>query len=164
MPAVPAKLPPAALEHMSNAARNNIPAPLQVQVADPGVYLAEGLYGAGPGWYHLGTPDAQLYLGHPNEADYFVFDFDVTAQGGFTSQGMDVTTHFDRGLDGIVALDSFAIIGQGESYGIVAGAGHAVGKLDDRIEYTLTRLRFDGPVAVETEIASVGAFGIVELG
>jgi hypothetical protein len=164
MPAIPAKLPTAALEHMSNAARQHIPAPLQAQGADPGVYLAEGLYGAGPGWYHLGTPDAQLFLGHPNEADYFVFDFDVTSHGGFTSQGFDVTTHFDRGLDGIVAVDSFAIIGPGESYGVVARSGHAAGKLDDRIDYTLTRLRFEGPVAVEAEIASVGAFGIVELG
>jgi hypothetical protein len=121
------------------------------------------LYGAGPGWYHIGTPEDQLFLGHPNEADYFVFDFDVTSTGGFASQGLDVTTQFERALDGIVALDSFATISPVEAYNVVARGGGAHGKLDDSIEYALVRLRFEGPMTVESEIARIGSFGFIEL-
>ena len=163
MPAPSAKLTVAAVEHMSPTGRQNLSGHLQEQVADPGVYFSEGLYGAGPGWYHFGTPEDQLFLGHPNEADYFVFDFDVTSTGDFTSQGFDVATQFERGLDGIVTLDSFAIIGQGESYNVVAGAGSAHGRLDASIDYTLVRLRFDGPTAVEIEVGDAGGFGFIGL-
>ena len=63
----------------------------------------------------------------------------------------------------IVVLNTFAVIGPGESYGVVAeGVGPTPG-LDDRVHYTLVQLRFEGPVAVETEIAGLGAFGFIDL-
>ena len=163
MPAPSAKLPLAAVEHMSQTAKQNLPSPLQVQVADPGVYLPEGLYGAGPGWYHIGTSQDQVFLGHPNEADYFVFDFDVTSTGNFANQGFDVTTQFERALDGVVPLDTFATISPSEAYNVVAAGGGGHGKLDETIAYALVRLRFEGPMTVETEIGPIGSFGFIEL-
>lgn len=163
MPPLSGKLPAAAVEHMSAIAHTHLPQHLEDQVAEVGIYSDTGLYGAGPGWYHIGTSANQLFVGHPGEADYFVFDFDVTADGTGRSQGFDVTTQFERALDGIIVLDTFAETGPGESYGVVAaGAGPRAG-LDDRVHYTLVQLRFEGPVAVETEIAGIGTFGFIEL-
>jgi hypothetical protein len=163
MPSANATLPPAALEHLSPTAKQNLPGPLQVQVADPGVYLEGGLYGAGPGWYHFGSSEDQFFLGHPNEADFYVFDFDLTSTGGVTSQGYDVATQFELALDGIVVIDNIATIGGGESYIVVARDGGGYGQLDDSIDYTLVRLRFDGSTAIETELARIGTFGFSEL-
>ena len=163
MPPPSGTLPAAAVEHMSATAHTHLPKHLQDQVADPGIYSDTGLYGAGPGWYHIGTSANQLFLGHPGEADYFVFDFAVTANGTGASQGFDVTTQFERGLDDIIVLNSFAIIGPGESFGVAAEGIGPKGKLDEGVDYTLVKLRFDGPVAVETEIARFGTFGFAEL-
>ena len=102
-------LPTAAKEHMSANAHSHLPPHLQSQVADPGIFSVSGLYGQGPGWYHLGTGADELFLGHPGEADYFIFDFGVTAVGTASIQGSDATTHFERTLDAIVVLNSFVI-------------------------------------------------------
>jgi hypothetical protein len=122
-----------------------------------------GLFGAGPGWYHLGSSADQIFLGHPGEADYFVFDFGVTSGGSAVGQGFDIATQFERGLDGIIALNSFAIIGPGESFGVVAEGAGAHGRLDDGVDYTLVQLRFEGPLPVQTELAGLGSFGFAEL-
>lgn len=163
MPPPSGKLPAAAVEHMSAIARTHLPQHLEDQVTESGIYSETGLFGAGPGWYHIGTSANQLFQGHPGEADYFVFDFGVTADGTGVDQGFDVATHFERTLDGIIVLNTFAEIGPGESYGVVAsGVGPRAG-LEDRVEYTLVKLRFEGPLPIETEIAGVGAFGFSEL-
>ncbi|WP_331085957.1 hypothetical protein [Phenylobacterium sp.] len=163
MPPQTGMLPAAAVEHMSAIARIHLPQHLRDQVADEGIYSDTGLYGAGPGWYHIGTSADQLFLGHEGEADYFVFDFDVLANGTGRPQGFDVATQFERALDGIIVLNTFAETGPGESYGVVAeGVGPKSG-LEDRVHYTLVQLRFEGPVAVETEIARLGTFGFGEL-
>lgn len=163
MPPPSGMLPAAAVEHMSTIAHIHLPQHLQDQVAETGVYSDTGLYGAGPGWYHIGTSADQLFQGHPGEADYFVFDFSVMANGTGLAQGFDATTQFERALDGIIVLNTFAETAPGESYGVVAEGGGPKSGLDDRVQYTLVQLRFEGPVAVETEIAGIGTFGFIEL-
>lgn len=163
MPSPSGKLPAAAVEHMSATAHIHLPKHLQDQVADPGIYSDTGLYGAGPGWYHIGTSADQVFLGHAGEPDYFVFDFGVMANGTGLPQGFDVTTQFERGLDDIIVLNSFAVIAPGESFGVVAEGLGPTAKLDEGVAYTLVRLRFEGPVAVETEIAGFGTFGFIDL-
>ena len=152
-----------AVEHMSTTARSHLPQQLLVRAADQGIYSEAGLFGAGPGWYHLGSSADQIFLGHPGETDYFVFDFGVMASGDAVGQGFDVVTQFERGLDGIVVLNSFAITGPGESFGVVAEGAGAQGRLDDGVHYTLVQLRFEGPVAVQTELAGLGSLGFSEL-
>jgi hypothetical protein len=153
----------AGVEHMSTTARSHLPPHLLIRAADQGVYSETGLFGAGPGWYHLGSSADQIFLGHPGEADYFVFDFGVTASGAAVGQGFDVTTHFERGVDGIIVLNSFAVTGPGESFGVVAEGAGPRGRLDDGVDYTLVQLRFEGPVAVQTELAGLGGLGFAEL-
>jgi hypothetical protein len=163
MPSPAGQLPAAAVEHMSTTAQSHLPDHLREQVAETGVYSTEGFYGAGPGWYHFGTSGDQLFLGHPGEPDYFVFDFAVTAAGGAARQGFDTVTQFERGLDGVIALNTFALLAPGESFNVAAEGLGRMGWLDDGVAYTLTRLSFDGPVAVETEIAGLGLLGFAEL-
>jgi hypothetical protein len=153
----------AGVEHMSTTARSHLSEKLLIRLADEGVYSETGLFGAGPGWYHLGSSADQIFLGHPGEADYFVFDFGVTPGGDAASQGFDVATQFERGLDSIIVLNSFVATGPGESFGVVAEGAGARGRLDDGVDYTLVKLRFEGPVPVQVELAGLGSFGFSEL-
>ena len=162
MPRSNVLLPPAALEHLSDNAQQHLPPGLQGQVADIGVYSETGMLGLGPGWYHIGTAADDLFLGHPGEPDYFIFDFAVTEAGSAQPQGDDVATHFERALDGIVILNSFAEVEPGVSFNSVAEGLGPRAQLEERIEYTLVLLRFEGPVAIETEIGRIGTFGFSE--
>ena len=120
------------------------------------------MFGLGPAWYHLGTSANETFLGHPGEADFFVFDFGVTAAGSANPQGRDAITHFERGLDDIVILNGFAEISPGVSYNSVAeGVGRHAG-FEETIEYRLVHLEFDQGVAIQIEVGDIGQLRFVD--
>jgi len=149
-------------QDFSSVALQNLPAKLLAKKGDPGIYSDTGEFGSGPGWYHFGTSDNQLFIGHPGEADFYVLDFGVTASGDANTQGKDTISQFERGLDGIVALDSFAEISPGVSYSAVVDGTRPHGHFDG-IAYILVHLEFVEGTAVETEIADLGLLRFVDL-
>jgi hypothetical protein len=113
-----------------------------------GVYLTEGAdpY-LGPGWYHINTPEDQIFRGHPGERDFIVPADEVFQRpdGSFIWRGPvneqsnpikgignDQFTHWDKGFDGwggwpayrgttITDIDMDGIL---ESTGIVVDNSH----------------------------------------
>jgi len=121
------------------------------------------MFGLGAGWYHLGTSADQTFLGHPGEADFFIFDFGVTSTGSAILQGKDAITHFERGLDDIVILNGFAEIAPGVFYNAVAeGVGRHAG-FSDTIEYRLVHLEFDHGVPIQMDVGDIGRLRFVDL-
>jgi hypothetical protein len=155
--------PPAAGGHeLADVASQHLPEKLLTKKGDPGVYSDEGLFGLGPGWYHIGTADNQLFIGHPGEADFYILDFDVMASGHADKQGRDTISHFERELDGIVTLNTFAEISPGVSYSAMAEGTGPHGQFEEEITYTLAHLEFVAGEAVQSEIARIGQLRFVD--
>lgn len=163
MPRSKVSLPTQALQNFSESALQHIPPKLQAQLGDPGIYFDEGMYGAGPGWYHVGMPADQVFLGHRGQADYYVLDFNVTAGGMATSQGADTVTQFERAIDGVIYLDSFAVISPGVSYSIVATGSGPQGPYDGGVDYSLVHLAFIDSSPVQIDVASLGSLAFADL-
>jgi len=125
--------------------------------------LEDGLFGLGPAWYHLGTSAAQTFLGHPGEPDFIVFDFGVTVTGSANPQGRDAITHFERGLDDIVVLNSFAEISPGVSYNAVAEGIGRHASFEETIEYRLVHLEFDRGAPIQIDAGDIGQLRFVDL-
>lgn len=147
------ELPARAVEHMADQARQQLPAGLIENVADPGVYDADGA--SGPGWYHTSTTANEIFFGHEGEADFYVLDFAVSSDGDLASQGEDLLTTFEVENDGVVILGNIALAPQG-TYSIVAAGTELVGKSDYQIDYTLALLDFSGGSASVAPIAEAG--------
>jgi hypothetical protein len=150
------------VENLAETAAQHTAPHLQEQLGDPGVFSATGMFGIGPGWYHLGTAADELFLGHPGEADFYIFDFGVMADGTARPQGDDVITQFERGLDGILILHESAQIAPGVSYSALAEGSGPHGGFDSRIDYSLVRLEFDQGVPIQMEIGSIGSLSFSE--
>ena len=163
MPRTEVELMDLSAQNLSDSAPQISPDKLIGKKADPGVYSDTGHFGLGAGWYHFGTSENQLFVGHPDEADFFVLDFDVMASGKADKQGKDAITHFERGTDDVVFLNTFAEIAPGVSYSTVAEGTGPRGRFDDGIEFSLVRLEFVGGIPIQTHLTDLGDLRFVDL-
>ena len=163
MPRRVVNLPDPAVQNIPGVALQHLPPKLLNELADPGIYSDSGLFGLGAGWYHTGTSADQIFLGHPGAADFYVLDFDVMADGTARAQGVDIITQFERALDGVVALNSFALIAPGVSISTEAQGTGPQDRFEDGVDYSLIHLEFVDGQPLRTELADLGGLRFADI-
>lgn len=126
------ELPQSVMGNMSETAKAQlaehasqlVTSPPPSTTGDEGVYQ-NGVLGLG--WYHFGTSADQNFIGHDNAPDFYIFDWGVTSDGSFTSNGNDTIDQWEGDLDrfwdtNVSTFQSAGFLG-GISYDWVYDAG-----------------------------------------